>query len=229
MTGRLPLAAAALLAAGAAQAAKNTAPDSALDAYIQDAAKQDSQASGGTGGSIWSPNSQLASLIRDPRASQVNDLVTILIAERASAVAKGSTKSGRSSSAAHSIGALAGPTAAGGSLANLTSLSGSSSLAGEGSTTRETVLSTTISARVTHVLAGGLLAVEGAKTVQVNSEQQTVSVRGVVRPVDLSPDNVVTSDRISNLEVRINGKGVVGDAVRRPFFLYRVLMGLLPF
>ena len=31
------------------------------------------------------------------------------------------------------------------------------------------------------------------------------------------------------LEVRINGKGVVNDAVRRPFFLYRMLLGLLPF
>ena len=30
-------------------------------------------------------------------------------------------------------------------------------------------------------------------------------------------------------EVRINGKGVVNDAIRRPFILYRLLMGLLPF
>ncbi len=31
------------------------------------------------------------------------------------------------------------------------------------------------------------------------------------------------------MEVRINGKGVVNDAIRRPFVLYRLLMGLLPF
>jgi flagellar L-ring protein precursor FlgH len=62
----------------------------------------------------------------------------------------------------------------------------------------------------------------------VNSEQQTVTVRGVVRPEDLNPGNIIRSDRISQLEVRINGKGVVGDAVRRPFFLYRLLLGLLP-
>jgi hypothetical protein len=29
--------------------------------------------------------------------------------------------------------------------------------------------------------------------------------------------------------VHINGKGVVNDAVRRPFFLYRLLLGLMPF
>jgi flagellar L-ring protein precursor FlgH len=50
-----------------------------------------------------------------------------------------------------------------------------------------------------------------------------------VRPTDVSPANTVRSDRLAQLEVRINGKGVVGDAVRRPFFLYRLLLGLLPF
>ena len=37
------------------------------------------------------------------------------------------------------------------------------------------------------------------------------------------------SDRLAQLEVRINGKGIVNDAVRRPFLLYRILLGLLPF
>jgi flagellar L-ring protein precursor FlgH len=31
------------------------------------------------------------------------------------------------------------------------------------------------------------------------------------------------------MEIRLNGKGVVGDAIRRPFILYRILLGLLPF
>jgi flagellar L-ring protein precursor FlgH len=31
------------------------------------------------------------------------------------------------------------------------------------------------------------------------------------------------------MEIRLNGKGVVNDAIRRPNLLYRVLLGLLPF
>jgi hypothetical protein len=31
------------------------------------------------------------------------------------------------------------------------------------------------------------------------------------------------------MEILVNGKGVVNDAVKRPFFLYRLLLGLLPF
>jgi flagellar L-ring protein precursor FlgH len=175
------------------------------------------------------PSARLADAARDLRAGQVDDIITIIVVERASAISTGTTKSARASSAKNSIGALAGLTRTLGPFANLANLSGESKLDGQGATSRETVLSTTLSARVTHVLPNGLLVVEGSKTVQVNSEQQAVTVRGMVRPADLTPGNMVRSDRISDLEVRINGKGVVGDAVRRPFFLYRLLMAVLPF
>jgi flagellar L-ring protein precursor FlgH len=31
------------------------------------------------------------------------------------------------------------------------------------------------------------------------------------------------------LEVQVDGKGVVNDAIRRPNYLYRLLLGILPF
>jgi flagellar L-ring protein precursor FlgH len=54
-------------------------------------------------------------------------------------------------------------------------------------------------------------------------------VRGVVRPADIDPTNSVPSTRLGDLEIRVNGKGVVGDAIKRPFILFRILLGLLPF
>ena len=86
-----------------------------------------------------------------------------------------------------------------------------------------------MSARVTRVLPNGYLMLEGSKLVQINSEHQTVTVRGVVRPADLAPDNSVPSDRLAQMEIQLNGKGVVGDAIRRPFILWRLLIGILPF
>jgi flagellar L-ring protein precursor FlgH len=212
---------------GAKKAAKQPSP---LDNYVQEATKRGAEpVVGAAPGSIWSPSARFSDSTRDLRAGQMDDVITILIVEKASGTATGTTKSGRASSASNSIGALAGLTRVTGPFANLAKLSGESKLNGEGTTSRETVLSTTLSARVTHVLPNGSLVVEGSKTVQINSEQQSVTVRGVVRPTDLTPGNMVRSDRISDLDVRINGKGVVGDAIRRPFFLYRLLLGLLPF
>jgi flagellar L-ring protein precursor FlgH len=206
------------------------APESALDRYVEEARQSALQASReASPGSLWHPGAVLADAVRDVKASQVNDLVTILVTERASAVARGATKTARKAESEHSVGALFGRVQAGSRLANLTGLSGSSTLDGQGATTRDTVLTTTLSARVVEVLPNGYLVVEGSKETVVNSERQWVTVRGVVRPYDISPGNVVRSDRLAQLEVRINGKGVVGDAVRRPFFLYRLLMGLLPF
>lgn len=203
---------------------------SPIDAYIQDALKHGQAQSAAAGpGSLWSPGSRLGDLGRDLRASQVDDLVTIMVTERASAVSSGTTKTARQSSAKASVNALGGITKATGPLANLAGVSSGATLDGQGTTSRETVLSTTLSARITHVLPNGYLVVEGAKDVQVNSERQIVTVRGVVRPFDVSSGNVVESDRIAQLEVKINGKGVVGDAIRRPFFLYRILLGILPF
>ena len=90
-------------------------------------------------------------------------------------------------------------------------------------------MTTTISARVTHVLVNGNLVVEGTKNLNVNSENQLITIRGVIRPIDLDTTNTVLSARLANMEIQVDGKGIVNDAIRRPNFLYRLLLGLLPF
>jgi flagellar L-ring protein precursor FlgH len=207
-------------------AAGETTP---LDRYVSDALARSAEAGSASPGSIWVAGSRLADAARDVRASQVDDLLTIVVAEQASAVTSGTTKTQRSSSTKNSVGALAGVTKAAGPLANLAGISGDTQLDGQGTTSRSTTLSTTLTARVTRVLPGGTLLVEGSKDVQINAERQTISVRGVVRPADIDATNSVQSNRLGQLEVHVNGKGVVGDAIRRPFFLYRLLLGILPF
>ncbi len=197
-----------------------------LDRYIEQAQRSAGRGVS-SGGSLYYPEGSLADLARDPRARQVNDMVTILVVEQATALSKGSTSSSRKSSAKAGITSIYGRSPA--QLGSLAGSSGTSSLDGEGTTRRESTLSARLSARVTHVLPNGYLVIEGNKEVVINSERQLVTVRGVVRPADLARDNSVRSDRLAETEIRINGKGVVNDAIRRPFFLYRLLLGLLPF
>jgi flagellar L-ring protein FlgH len=219
----------ALACAPCAVAKKKPAPaPTPLDRYV-DEASQPPASSAATPGAIWSPTAQYADLARDLKASQVNDLVTIVVAESASAVTTGSTKTARKSGASASVSALGGVTRAAGPLANLATMNGNTALDGSGSTSRQTTLNATLTARVVRVLPNGYLVVEGAKDVQVNSERQTVIVRGIARPADLAADNSIPSDRLAQMEIRLNGKGVVNDSIRRPMFLYRLLMGLLPF
>jgi flagellar L-ring protein precursor FlgH len=219
----------ALLVATAVSAKNPPAPKpTELDMYIQQAAEHATASSTPAPGAIWSPGARFGDIALDLRARNVDDIVTVVVEERASAVSRGSVSSSRKSSANARVDAALG-TRTTGWLPNLAGLSSDQKLDGQGETVRETVLSTVLTARVTNVLPNGNLVIEGAKAVTVNSETQRVIVRGVVRPFDLSTGNAVRSDQIAMLEVSVAGKGVVGDAVRRPNFLYRVLLGLLPF
>lgn len=179
-------------------------------------------------GSLYAVGGALGDLAMDFRATRVGDVVTVIVSEQASATAQGATASKRAASAKASVNSVFGPRQTG-ALTNLADLSGQQQLAGQGSTSRQSTLTTTLSARVIKVLPGGNLILEGTKAIAINSESQLVSIRGIVRPIDIGPDNSIASNRVSDLEVRINGKGVVNDAIHRPNMLYRLLLGILPF
>lgn len=213
---------------GGAKKAKPPEP-SLLEQYIRSASAADKDAPEPAPGAIWSAASRLTDLGRDLRASQMDDLVTVLVSESVNAVATGASSSQRASSANASVSSLAGKKSAAGALANLAGLSGDQKLNGVGTTSRGATLNAMLTARVLRVMPGGLLLIEGNKNIQVNSEQQVITVRGIVRSSDISTANTVPSTQIADMEIRVNGKGVVGDAVRRPNILYRLLLGVLPF
>ncbi|MBM3723897.1 MAG: flagellar basal body L-ring protein FlgH [Acidobacteria bacterium] len=217
-----------LLATALGAAGKKDQPKlTPLEEYVQ-AARQAGvdNVARTTPGSLYTPGGRFADIARDLRANQPGDLVTIVVSDRASAVSRGATSSNRKTEASSGIRAAFGARKA--PFPDLLGLGSESKIQGDGETSRSNTLTTTLSARVVETLPNGYLLVEGVKDITVNSERQVVTVRGVLRWNDLSPGNQVRSDRIAQMEVRVNGKGVVGDAVRRPFFLYRLLMGLLP-
>jgi flagellar L-ring protein precursor FlgH len=201
----------------------------ALDQYLAEVNKSVKQLAVMSPGSTYVAGGRLAEGLRDLRASQIFDLVYIVVSDKASAVSSGVTNTDRKSSLNTSITALAGPTKATGALANLAKVGGETQIQGKGTTSRDNTLTTTLTAEVIAVLPNGNLVVQGQKDILVNSERQVVTVRGIVRPDDLSPTNSIPSDRLARLEIHVNGKGVIEDAVKRPFILYRVLLGLLPF
>jgi len=217
----------ALAAAG--DKPKKQPPESALDQMLKQLAVTQGAEQKAQPGSLWTPMAQFSDLSSDLRARRTGDIVTIQVNENASAVSSGTVKTARNSSVQANITAAGGITRAVGPLANLAKAGSNTSLDGQGTTTRDTTITATISAIVTQVLPNGSLVVQGTKNVRVNSENQLLSVRGIVRPVDLTTANVVPSDRIAEMEIQVNGKGVVADSVKRPFILYRLILGLLPF
>ncbi len=228
--------AAMLLCAASAYAAPKSVkkqqpkPPSALDKYIEQASLPEA-ANGQVAavGSLWSPAARFSDLAADQRSRRVDDIVTIVVQESASAVSTGATQTSRKSSTQNSITALAGITRATGPWANLANLSGQTSLDGQGTTSRTTTLTTTVSARVTHVLRNGNLVVEGTKNVGINSENQVITVRGVIRPIDLDTTNSVQSARLAQMEIQVNGKGVVADCRAAAEYCLPLIDGFVAF
>src|SRR5258708_30604479 len=89
---------------------------------------------GASPGSLYTPSGRLADSTRDLRAAEVNDIVTIVVLDRASAVAKGGTVSSRKSSVQAGITGLAGAVPASSRLTNLAGATNNQQLQGPGQT-----------------------------------------------------------------------------------------------
>ena len=53
--------------------------------------------------------------------------------------------------------------------------------------------------------------VEGRKVLLLNDEETHLYVSGVVRPVDISPDNSVASSYLADVELEYTGRGVLSE------------------
>ena len=98
----------------------------------------------------------------------------------------------------------------------------------DAATSRRSTVSTSLTARVVEVFPNRNLLIEANREVLVNGERQLVTLRGVVRPTDISADNVVLSTRIAEMELEVDGRGLVADA-QKPGWLFKVLNGIWPF
>ena len=175
-------------------------------------------------GSLWSDSGMGAALTRDHRAFQLNDLLTIEVAEASSGTNAASTDVERSSESSFGAPYVFGLT----NLGEVLSTDTSSSHSGDGTTGRSSRLASTISGRVMRVLPNGAMLIAGQKTVMINREKEVLTLVGLVRPSDVNRNNRVSSAMISDLTVRLWGKGELNDTVRQGWFM-RIMHKIWPF
>ena len=180
-------------------------------------------------GSLWPlEGSLLTDLATDYKARRLNDLVVISISEQTLAQAEGDVTTGRDFSTTSGITGIAGRVNTGG-VNPLFAANSSSSLKGTGTANSTSLLQANISGRVVAVLPNGNLVVEAERQVSFNQQTQTIILRGVVRPGDISSSNSIPSTSLSDLELELKGKGIIADAVRQPNIFVRLLMRLVNF
>ncbi|MDH3252800.1 MAG: flagellar basal body L-ring protein FlgH [Ignavibacteria bacterium] len=149
------------------------------------------------------------SLFSDQKAGSVGDAVTILIVETSSASNDAKTLSGRSDDL--SLGGNLNTGSGSGTDVSL-NLGTKRAFKGEGATQTRGSVRGKLSAQVDSVLANGNLVITGNRSITVNGEEQTISVRGIVRPSDIHADNSVYSFNIAEAVIVVRGDGIVSEA-----------------
>jgi flagellar L-ring protein precursor FlgH len=185
-------------------------------------------------GSIWPGENARNLLFADRKARYVNDIVTIIVNEQSQGGNKATTNTGRDTKTTAGISSLLGlDTSLINNNANLggkIEIGGSStnSLKGTGDTTRGGNLIARLTARVTRVLENGNLMIEGRRQLTVNAEDQFIIMSGIIRPEDITAENLVYSQYIADARIVYTGNGVINDKMR-PGWLTRVSDWVWPF
>lgn len=182
-------------------------------------------------GSIYSAHAM--DLYRDRRARKVGDIVTVAIVETASSTNEATTDTSRDSSISGDISYLfrfaewaklkepgTNSRTLGASLKN--------NFSGDGETTRDNTTTATISARVIDVTMDGNMTIQGYREITTNNETQFIILSGLVRPADISTDNVVKSSHIADARIEVGGHGAVSDK-QQPGWLAQGVDILWPF
>jgi flagellar L-ring protein precursor FlgH len=180
-------------------------------------------------GSLWTDSGRLTRMATDVRAMRPHDLISVVVSESLAASTDGTVKNSRASNASSSISALFGTLHPGNALQNLVNQTSSSGLNAQGASATNSSLSTTFGGQVIEVLPNGMLVVEAARQVEFSQQTQTIILRGLVRPEDISQQNQVLSTAISSLELEVRGKGIINDYTHRQNALVRLLQRVLIF
>jgi len=150
-----------------------------------------------------------SSLFSDQKASRVGDAITIVVVEFSQASNNAQTSTGKSSDIGLTAGGeFNGKTLPGGNV----SLGTKNNFTGSGATKTSGMVKTKISATIDSVLPNGNLMIKGSRKIEINGEDQTIFIKGIVRTTDINPDNTVLSYNISEAEIKIDGSGRIADA-----------------
>ena len=180
-------------------------------------------------GALWTESGRFVRLSADVRAMQPHDLVSVVVSEALESSTDGSVKGSRDSSARSAITSLFQKLSASSAAQNLVNMNASAALNAQGQSANNSTLSTTLGGEVVEVLPNGLLLIEAARQVEFSQQTQTVVLRGLVRPEDISQSNRVLSTAISDLTLQVRGRGIVTDYTHRPNVLVRLLQRALIF
>ncbi|WP_456417503.1 flagellar basal body L-ring protein FlgH [Thiolapillus sp.] len=175
-------------------------------------------------GAIYQADTSLR-LFEDLKARRVGDILTIVLNERTNAEKKADTSVDKSSESGIGIPKIFGQTVP--ELEN--SISGGHKFAAEGDSKQSNKLEGSITVTVAQVLTNGNLVVQGEKWITINHGEEFIRIRGIVRPLDIGPDNSISSTKVADAQILYGGRGTLARANKPGWLTEFFLSPLMPF
>jgi flagellar L-ring protein precursor FlgH len=152
-------------------------------------------------------------LFENTVAHRVGDVLTITLAEQTNASKSATTTTKKTTTEAMAAPTLLGAplTVHGTNILN-NNLNDATAFDGEGTSAQSNVLTGFISVTVSKRLANGNLLVRGQRWITINQGREYIRLQGIVRPVDIGPDNTVPSTMVADAVIAYGGEGTLADA-----------------
>ncbi|WP_305095438.1 flagellar basal body L-ring protein FlgH [Croceibacterium aestuarii] len=161
-------------------------------------------------GAIYHASTGYAPLYYGQRASQVGDLVTVILVERTQTSKSASANNQRDGGIS-----LAPPSAGPFSFdPGVLNSSGSSSFKGKGDAAQTSTLRGDLTVTIAEVRPNGTALVRGEKVMQLSQGEEWIQLSGIIRLADIDQDNRIASPRIADARITYAGKGSVQRASR---------------
>jgi flagellar L-ring protein precursor FlgH len=171
-------------------------------------------------GSIYQAGHDIA-LFENSVARRVGDTVTINLQESTAAQKSSSTTTSKSSKIDIPGPVLGGsPVTINGNEIFSANIENNREFDGSGDSQLSNKLQGNITVTVAQRLTNGNLLVRGQKWIGINQGREFIRIQGVIRPIDILPDNSIPSYKVADASISYGGQGVLADA-NRPGLLSR--------
>jgi flagellar L-ring protein precursor FlgH len=162
-------------------------------------------------GAIYQTGYDVA-LFENATARRVGDIVTIHLVEATNASKSSSTTTAKASSLSLPAPTLLGnPMTRNGTPLD-TTLNNKNTFDGAGASKQSNQLTGDITVAIVKRLPNGNLVVRGQKWIGINQGREYIRIQGVVRAIDIQPDNSIESTKVGNASISYGGKGALADA-----------------
>lgn len=166
-------------------------------------------------GAVFNPAGSY-DLFMDMRARAVGDILTIALIEKTNAQKEQSTSTAKKSKTDTGTPIIAGgPVTWNGKQILNNSIAGDRAFDGKADSSQSNSLIGNITVSVADRLPNGNLLVRGEKLININQGEEYIRLQGIVRPVDIGPDNTVASTKVADAKISYSARGALADSNRQ--------------